>query len=94
MTKGAIAIALATVGTVAAVVGFYATIIAALDDSGSGPGLIPVVMLVGLALALAALVLAVVALVRDKQRRLPLVAIAIALIPAITFVWIAISVRL
>ena len=89
-----VAIGAAVVGSVLAVVGFYATIIAALDGSGSGPTVSLVVMLVGLVLNLVAIVLAIVTLVRDKKRRLPWVAIAIALVPVITFVWLVISVRL
>lgn len=89
-----VALGAAIVGTVLAVVGFYASVIAALNDGGSGAGLPMVIFFVGLALDLAAIVLAVVTLVRNGRRRLPVVAIAVALIPALVIGWLALSARL
>jgi hypothetical protein len=89
-----VALGTAVVGTVLAVVGFYSGIIAALDGSGSGAGLALVLFFVGLALDLAAIVLAIVTIVRDRSRLLPLVAIGVALIPALVIAWLAISARL
>lgn len=91
--RSLVAIGTAAVGTILAVVGFYAGIIAALDGSGNGAGVWLVVMLVGLLLDLIAIVLAIVTLVRAGGRRLPSLTIAVALIPAIVFVMLLISVR-
>ena len=89
-----VALGAAIVGTVLAVVGFYTGIIAALDGSGSGAGVAMVVFFVGLALDVAAVILAIVTLVRNGRRVLPIIAIAVALIPAITIAYLAISARL
>jgi hypothetical protein len=91
--RSLVAIGAAVVGTVLAVVGFYVGIIAALDGSGNGAGVWLVVMLVGLLLDLTALVLAVIVLARGGKRILPITTIAVALIPAIVFVMLLISVR-
>lgn len=89
-----VALGAAIVGTALAVIGFYASIIAALNASGSGAGLALVLFFVGLALDLAAIVLAIVTLVKNGRRMLPLVAIGIALIPALVIAWLSISARL
>lgn len=89
-----VALGAAVVGTVLAAVGFYTGIIAALDGSGSGAGLSMVVFFVGLALNLVAIVLAIVTLVRNGRRLLPVVAIAVALLPAMVIAYLAISARL
>ena len=89
-----VALGAAIVGTLLAVIGFYASIIAALNDGGSGAGLPMVIFFVGLALDLAAILLAVVTLVRSGRRRLPIVAIAVALIPALVIALLAIGARL
>ena len=92
--RSRVALGAAIVGTLLAVIGFYASIIAALNDGGSGAGLPMVIFFVGLALDLAAIVLAVVTLVRNGRRRLPIVAIAVAVIPALVIGWLALSARL
>lgn len=89
-----VALGAAIVGTVLAVVGFYASVIAALNDGGSGAGLPMVIFFVGLALDLAAIVLAIVTIVRDRSRLLPLIAIGVALIPVLVIAWLSISARL
>ena len=91
--RSLVAIGTAAVGTILAVVGFYAGIIAALDGSGNGAGVWLVVMFVGLLLDLIAIVLAVITLVRGSRERLPIATIAVALIPAIVFVMLLVSVR-
>lgn len=83
-----VALGAAVVGTVLAVVGFYSSIIAALDGGGSGAGLALVLFLVGLALDLVAIVLAIVTIIRDHRRVLPLIAIGVALIPALLMLWL------
>ena len=88
-----VAIGAAAVGTVLAVVGFYVGIVAALSGSGNGAGVWLVVTLVGLVLDVIAIVLAVVTLVRRGGHRLPIATIAVALIPAIVFVMLIVSVR-
>ena len=92
--RSRVALGAAIVGTLLAVIGFYASIIAALNDGGSGAGLPMVILFVGLALDLAAILLAVVTLVRNGRRRLPIVAIAVALIPALVIALLAIGARL
>ena len=89
-----VALGAAIVGTVLTVVGFYAAIIAALVDSGSGAGITMVIFFVGVALDLAAIVLAVVTLVRNGRRRVPIIAIAVAVIPAIVIALLALGARL
>ena len=91
--RSLVAIGAAAIGTILAVVGFYVGIIAALDGSGHGAGVWLVVMLVGLLLDLIAIVLAIVTLVRGGGRRLPIITIAVGLIPAIVFVMLMASVR-
>lgn len=91
--RSLVGIGAAAVGTILAVVGFYAGIIAALNGSGNGAGVWLVVMFVGLLLDLIAIVLAIVTLVRGASRRLPIATIAVALIPAIVFVMLLVSVR-
>ncbi len=88
-----VALGAAIVGTLLAVGGFYGSIIAALVDSGSGAGITLVLFFVGLALDLAAIVLAIVTLVRNGRRRLPVVAIAVALVPALVIALLAWSAR-
>ena len=89
-----VALGAAIVGTVLTIVGFYAAIIAALVDSGSGAGITLVIFFVGVALDLAAIVLAVVTLVRNGRRRVPIIAIAVAVIPAIVIALLALGARL
>ena len=91
--RSLVGIGAAGVGTILAVVGFYAGIIAALNGGGNGAGVWLVVMFVGLLLDLIAIVLAIVTLVRGGSRRLPIATIAVALIPAIVFVMLVVSVR-
>lgn len=91
--RSLVGIGAAVVGSILAIVGFYAGIIAALDGSGNGAGVWVAVMLVGVLLDLAAIVLAIVALARGSRRRLPIATIAVALIPAIVFVLLLVSVR-
>lgn len=88
-----VSLAAAVVGSVLALVGFALTINAALDGSGHGADVELVILLTGVAFDLLAIALAIVTLVRDGRRVLPVVAIAVALIPAITVALIAISVR-
>ena len=92
--RSRVALGAAIVGSLLAVAGFYASILAALNDGGSAAGLPMVIFFVGLALDLAAIVLAVVTLVRNGRRRLPIVAIAVALIPALVIALLAIGARL
>ena len=92
--RSLVAIGAAAVGTILAVVGFYAGIIAALDGSGNGAGVWLVVLFVGLLLDLIAIVFAVITLVRRSRKRLPIITIAVALIPAIVFVMLLVTVRL
>jgi hypothetical protein len=89
-----VALGAAVVGTVLAIVGFYSGIIAALDGSGSGAGLALVLFFVGLALDLAAIIIAIVTLVRGGRRTLALIAIGVAIIPALLIAWLSISARL
>lgn len=89
-----VALAAALVGTVLTIVGFMLTVNAALNGRGHGADVELVIFLTGVAFDLLAIALAVVTLVRDGRRMLPIVAIAVALIPAITVALIAISVRL
>jgi hypothetical protein len=89
-----VALGAAIVGTLLTIGGFSASIVAALVDSGSGAGVTLVVFLVGIALDLAGIVLAVVTLVRSGRRRVPVIAIAVALIPALVIALLAISVRI
>ena len=91
--RSRVALGAAVVGSLLAVIGFYASILAALNDGGSGAGLPMVIFFVGLALDLAAILLAVVPLVRNGRRRLPVVAIAVALIPALVIALLAWSAR-
>ncbi len=88
-----VALGAAIVGTVLTIVGFYAAIIATLVDSGTGAGITLVIFFVGVALDLSAIVLAVVTLVRNGRRRVPIIAIAVAVIPAIVIALLALSVR-
>lgn len=92
--RSGVALGAAIVGTLLTLVGFYASILAALVDSGTGAGITLVVFFVGIALDLAALILAIVTLVRDGRRVLPIVAIAVALIPALVIALLAISARM
>ena len=89
-----VAVGAAIVGTLLTLGGFVASILAALVDSGTGAGITLVVFFVGVALDLAAIVLAVVTLARNGRRVLPVVAIAIALIPLFVIGLLAISARL
>lgn len=89
-----VALGAAVVGTVLAVVGFYSSIIAALDGSGSGAGIALVLFFVGLTLDLAAIVVAIVTIVRDQRRLVGLIAIGVAIIPALLIAWLSISARL
>lgn len=89
-----VALGAAVVGTVLAIVSFYTGIVAALDASGSGAGLAMVFFFVGLALDLAAIVLAIVTLVRQGRRLLPIVAIAVALVPGLIIAFAVVAPRL
>ena len=89
-----VAVGAAIVGTLLTLGGFVASILAALVDSGTGAGITLVVFFVGVAIDLLAIGLAVVTLVRNGRRVLPVVAIAIALIPALVIALLAISARL
>lgn len=88
-----VALAAAVVGSVLAIVGFYAGIPAALDGSGSGAGLTLVLVFAGLVLDLVGIILAIVSLVRRAPKLVPWVAIVVALAPLILLVVLAISVR-
>ena len=91
--RSRVALGAAIVGTLLTIGGFYATIIAALNDGGSGAGLPMVIFFVGIALDLTAIVLAIVTLVRNGRRRLPVVAIAVALVPALVIALLVWSAR-
>jgi hypothetical protein len=93
-TRAWVALGVGAVATVLTLVGFYSTIISALDGGGSGPTVELAIFLAGIVLGLAAIVLAIVTLVRDGRRLVPVIAIAVALIPALVIAWLAISVRL
>lgn len=88
-----VALGTATVGSILAIVGFYASIGAALDGSGSGPTVTLVILYVGLILDLAAIVLAIVSIVRGSSKTLPFAAMLVALLPAIVLAVLAIGVR-
>ena len=88
-----VALAAALVGTVLTFVGFTLTVSAALDGRGHGADVELVILLTGIAFDLLAITLAIVTLVRDGRRMLPIIAIAVALIPAITVALIALSLR-
>lgn len=89
-----VAVAAAIVGTLLTLGGFVASILAALVDSGTGAGVTLVIFFVGIALDLIAIVLAIVTLVRNGRRVIPVVAIAIALVPLFVIGLMAISARL
>lgn len=84
----------AVVGTVLTLVGFVLSISAALDGGGNGADVELVILFTGVALDLLAIALAVVTLVRDGRRTLPIIAIAVALLPALVVGMLALSVRL
>jgi hypothetical protein len=89
-----VALGAAVVGTVLTLVGFVLSIAAALDGGGHGADVELVIFFTGIALNLLAIALAVVTLARDGRRTLPIVATAVALIPALVVGMIALSVRL
>lgn len=89
-----VALAAAVVGSVLAIVSFYAGIPAALDGSGSGVGVTLVLMLAGLVLDVVGVIIALVMLARRAPKVVPLVTIAVAVAPFIAIFAIAISARL
>lgn len=89
-----VALAAAIVGTLLTLGGFFASIIAALVDSGTGAGVTLVVFFVGIALDLGAITLAIITLVRSGRRIVPWIAIAVALIPLFAIGMLAIAVRM
>jgi len=89
-----VALGAAVVGTVLAIVGFYTGILAALDGSGSGAGIALVLFFVGIALNLGAIVLAALSFAKRGRRIVPVIAIAIAVMPLLVIAMLAISARL
>jgi hypothetical protein len=87
------AIAAGMLGGALAITGFYVTIIAALDGTGTRPGVGPFMFFAGAAINLAGFVLAVVALVRSDSKRMPGLALAVTLLPAALLVAIFVAAR-
>lgn len=91
--RGIVPLLLVIVGTLAMVLSFPAGISAALDGSGAGALLYQVIFLVGMILVLASLIVAVVNLVRGNARVLAAITIAIAFVPLIAVVVVAVTAR-
>ena len=87
-----VALGLAVVGSILALVGFYVTIIAALSGSGTDPGrtIGPVLLFVGIAFELIAIVLSVIGLIAQGRRLVFILAIVIAVLPALYFGWLGV----
>jgi hypothetical protein len=81
--RSGVALAAAIVGSLLTTGGFFGAIITGLVESDAGVNISTVIFFVGVALALAAIALAVVTLVRGGRRVVPIVAIVIALLPAL-----------
>ena len=91
-----VAFGLGLVGSVLAIVGFYVTIAAALNGTGTDPGhtVGQVLLFVGIAFDLIAIVLAIIGLVAKGRRLFFVLALVVALLPLLLVVGLGTGARL
>jgi hypothetical protein len=89
-----VGLAAAIVGLVLSVVGFYAVIIEALNDAGTGPNLSLVILLLGLAFLLIGLVIGVIGLIAHGKKLVPAITLVVVLAPVVLFIGTVISARM
>jgi hypothetical protein len=88
-----LALVLSVVGAAVGYFGFVSGIDYALSGSGHGPGSSIIIFFVGAALAIAAVVLAVLGLLRSHSKIVPVVALAVGLIPIAALIVIVLAFR-
>jgi hypothetical protein len=89
-----VGLAAAIVGLVLSVVGFYAVVIEALNDAGTGPNLSLVILLLGLAFLLIGLVIGVIGLIAHGKKLVPAITLVVVLAPVVLFIGTVISARM
>jgi hypothetical protein len=88
-----LALVLSVVGAAVGYFGFVSGIDYALSGSGHGPGSSIIIFFAGTALSIAAVVLAVLGLLRSHSKIVPVVALAVGLIPIATLIVIVLAFR-